>query len=55
MNKLLCIILVLLCADLMAKDVSGTQNGVWKLTDSPIRIVGDVTVPVGDTLVFKPT
>ncbi len=46
--------LLLFVSNLAARDVSGNQEGVWRLTESPIRIVGDVTVLSGDTLRIEP-
>ncbi len=33
-----------------ATDVSGNQSGVWNLTGSPYNIIGEVTIPINETL-----
>ncbi len=37
-----------------ATDVSGVQTGTWALAGSPYFIVGDVTVPAGQSLAIEP-
>ena len=39
---------------LAATDVSGNQSGTWTLANSPYNIIGDVTVPAGDSLSIEP-
>ncbi len=54
MKKIFLLLSLIFVANLAAKDVTGNQEGVWKLTDSPVRIVGDVTIQAGDTLTIEP-
>ncbi len=34
--------------------VNGNQSGVWSASNSPYLVVGEITVPFGDTLVIEP-
>ncbi len=47
---LLFVCLFLLATAAFATDVSGNQSGTWTLAASPYNIVGDITVPTGNTL-----
>lgn len=47
-------LLAALPSTLLATDVSGNQSGTWSLAGSPYYLVGDVTVPAGQTLVIEP-
>jgi len=38
----------------LAIDVSGDSYGTWTVDDSPYVVVGDLTVPSGETLVIEP-
>src|SRR5438874_12653280 len=38
----------------LATNVSGTQTGTWTLAGSPYLIIGDVTVPAGQSLAIEP-
>ncbi|HPR18088.1 MAG TPA: right-handed parallel beta-helix repeat-containing protein [Candidatus Cloacimonadota bacterium] len=42
--------LLLITFSLFATDVSGNQSGTWNLAGSPYHIVGEITVPDGQTL-----
>ncbi len=46
--------LALLQPTSFATDVSGNQSGTWTLPNSPYFLVGDVTVPPGQTLTIEP-
>ncbi|MDI9528859.1 MAG: right-handed parallel beta-helix repeat-containing protein [Candidatus Cloacimonadota bacterium] len=46
-------ILISFCV-LAATDVSGNQSGTWNLAGSPYNIVGDVTIPAGNSLTIEP-
>ncbi|TSA28813.1 hypothetical protein D4R71_00030, partial [bacterium] len=35
-------------------NVSGNQSGTWSLAGSPYFVVGDVTVPSGNSLIIEP-
>jgi len=35
-------------------DVSGNQSGTWSLANSPYNVIGDVTVPLGESLEIEP-
>ena len=37
-----------------AIDVGGNQSGTWSISDSPVRIIRDVTIPIGQTLIIQP-
>ena len=37
----------------IATEVSGEQSGTWAVSGSPYEIVGDVTVPSGNTLTIE--
>jgi len=37
-----------------AIDVEGNQSGEWRLEDSPVRVIGEVVIPVGETLLIEP-
>gem|GEM_PF-1495148 len=44
-----------LCSPAHALDVSGTlAGGEWSLTDSPVRVVGDIELPAGARLDVRP-
>ncbi len=44
----------LIASSACAVDVAGPQSGAWTLADSPVHLVGDVTVPAGQTLTIEP-
>jgi len=38
----------------MAKNVTGNQMGRWRLNESPYIITGNITIPLGETLIVEP-
>jgi len=42
-------IISIIC-NLFSTDVSGNQSGNWNLAESPYNIIGEITVPAGETL-----
>jgi hypothetical protein len=48
------IIQMLVVISLFSIDVSGNQSGFWSPSDNPINVVGNVTVPVSDSLIILP-
>lgn len=46
-------ILFMFTAFLFATDVSGNQSGTWDMAGSPYNIVGEITVPNGETLTIE--
>ncbi|HNQ44192.1 MAG TPA: hypothetical protein PKI59_07170, partial [Candidatus Cloacimonadota bacterium] len=49
---LLCILSLYL--GLVAIEVSGNQSGTWVPADNPHQLIGDVSVPAGETLTISP-
>ena len=49
-NLLLIICFLFLTISVFATDVSGNQFGTWNLSGSPYNIIGEITVPTGETL-----
>ncbi|MCK4311234.1 MAG: right-handed parallel beta-helix repeat-containing protein, partial [Candidatus Cloacimonetes bacterium] len=39
---------------IVAIDVSGNQSGLWSPENNPYNVVGDITVPAGETLEIQP-
>ena len=39
---------------LVAIEVSGTQTGIWSSDNNPYQIVGDITIPFGQSLEIQP-
>jgi len=51
MRKLLIIFCVFIFSiSLIAIEVSGNQSGIWSPDNNPYNMVGEITVPVGETL-----
>jgi hypothetical protein len=51
MKKILfSLILTLFCISLIAIDVSGNQSGIWSPDNNPYNMIGEITVPAGETL-----
>jgi len=44
-----CFIILITC-NLFSTDVSGNQSGTWNLAGSPYNIIGEITIPYGETL-----
>ncbi|HHD82922.1 MAG TPA: right-handed parallel beta-helix repeat-containing protein, partial [Bacteroidetes bacterium] len=42
------------CMAICDTNVSGNQSGTWLLTNSPYFVIGDVTIPTGNSLVIEP-
>ncbi len=42
--------LLMLSISIFATDVSGNQSGTWNLAGSPYNVVGEITVPINETL-----
>jgi len=53
-RSIVIIILSILISSLMAIEVSGTQTGVWTPDNNPYQIVGDVSIPLGQSLEIQP-
>lgn len=53
-QSIICLIILFVAASLAATDVSGVQSGTWSLQNSPYNLVGDVTIPAGETLTIQP-
>ncbi len=47
-------VLFCLVATLVATDVSGNVSGIWSVVNSPYNIVGDITIPAGESLTLEP-
>lgn len=54
MRRLVIILISLYMINLCATDVSGIQTGTWSLESSPFTVIGDVTIPEGETLAIEP-
>ncbi|MBN2828770.1 MAG: hypothetical protein JXR56_00450, partial [Candidatus Cloacimonetes bacterium] len=54
MNKFLTILLCLMAIPLFAIQVSGTQSGTWTADNNPYEVMGDITVPTGQSLTLEP-
>ncbi len=48
------VVVAVVAVSVAATDVSGPQSGTWTLAGSPYALVGDVTVPPGQTLTIEP-
>lgn len=46
--------IILVFGNLGAIEISGTQSGTWSATNNPHNLVGDVTIPNGQTLSIEP-
>ena len=53
-QSIICLIILFVAASLAATDVSGVQSGTWSLQNSPYNLVGEVTIPAGETLTIQP-
>ncbi len=49
-KMLLSFCLLILTISIFAIDVSGDQFGTWDLASSPYNIIGEITIPTGETL-----
>ncbi len=53
--KLFLLILLILPISLFSQtQVSGNQSGVWIAASSPYQVIGETTIPTGDTLIIEP-
>lgn len=53
-NLLLILLLAVISATLSSIQVSGNQSGTWTVDNNPYEVIGDVTVPLGQTLTVNP-
>ena len=53
MRKFMFLIFALMLGNIFATDVSGDVSGTWNLAGSPYHVVGDINIPLDETLTIE--